>query len=85
MLGISGSAKPGFSIFWYLDKWTVTVMAFGILFASSIPSNVVSILQKKINDKIFVSLKYLLLLVILYLSILRIVSGTYNPFIYFQF
>lgn len=85
MFGLSKPIQVDFSIFWYLDRWTVTVMAFAILFSSSVPLKAAEILKAKMNKKVFIILKYFVLLAILYLSMMRIVSGTYNPFIYFQF
>lgn len=85
MFGLSKPIQVDFSILWYLDRWTVTVMAFAILFASSVPLKAAEVLKAKMNEKVFIILKYFVLLAILCLSMIRIVSGTYNPFIYFQF
>ena len=85
MLGMTEPGWVGFTAFWYLDKWTITIMILGILFASSLPSKLIIIMKKHLPRKIVISGKYVLLLGMLYLSMLRIVSGTYNPFIYFQF
>lgn len=85
MLGKCANPTPGFSIWWYLDRWTIFVLAVAILFSTSIPKRLCTIASKKINDNVIMIGKYILLLLILLFSMLRIVSGSYNPFIYFQF
>lgn len=85
MFGLIVPKKVGFTVFWYLDRWTITVMLLGILFASSIPTRLTEAIKAYAPEKAMTIGKYMLLLVLFYLSMLRIVSGTYNPFIYFQF
>ncbi len=85
MFGILLPESSYFTIFWYLDKWTLTILIAGIICASSIPSKVATRMEKCIPHKCYICCKYILLIGLLYLSMLRVVSGTYNPFIYFQF
>lgn len=85
MFGIIVPEKVGYTVFWYLDKWTITIMLFAIFFASSLPTLLCEAIQKHVPKKIIVVFKYGALLVLLWFSMLRIVAGTYNPFIYFQF
>ena len=85
MLGVIQPKDVGFTVFWYLDNWTITIMVLGILFASSLPKRLLEKAKGHISDKVYTICKYALLIFILYISMLRIVSGTYNPFIYFQF
>ncbi len=85
MIGIIVPKQPGFTLFWYLDRWTVVIMLIGIVFASSLPGKICDFVKGHLTVKTFQIGKYIFLLAILYMSMLRIVSGTYNPFIYFQF
>lgn len=85
MLGIIRPEKPGFTLLWYLDRWTLTIMLIGILFATDIPSKMIISLKKIVSNKLVLICKLVILTFIFYFSIMRIVSGTYNPFIYFQF
>ena len=85
MFGIIQPERVGFTIFWYLDRWTLTIMLLGILFASSIPTMIGAMIASHVPERVVTIVKYTLLLALLYMSMLRIVSGTYNPFIYFQF
>lgn len=90
MFGIRRPDKIGYTIFWYLDRWTAAVMVAAFFFASSIPSRVCVFLKNRVSGGVFETwvfeaVKYTALLSLFYLAMLRIVSGTYNPFIYFQF
>lgn len=89
MFGRSLGAEPGFSVMWYLDRWTVTMLIMGILFSTEIPSGAAKLLRKKFREhskeEWFEAIRDILLMVLLLLSSMSIVSGTYNPFIYFQF
>ena len=85
MCGLSTPDFSGYSIGWYLDKWTITILLFALLFASSFPGKIATLLKKYTNKRILLLFKYIGLIALLYLSMIRIVSGTYNPFIYFQF
>ena len=84
MFGCFVPPTPGYDLWWYLDRWTVTIMMLGIIFASDLPGRVIRLISQRLGIlKLY--LKYLILLLLFVLSIFRIVAGTYNPFIYFQF
>ena len=85
MFGITAPEMPGFTPFWYLDRWTLTIMVIAIVFASSVPTRIKGVLADKLPAVAVDICKYAALVFLLYMSMLRIVSGTYNPFIYFQF
>lgn len=85
MFGIKPANMPGYSIWWFLDRWTLAVFIIGIIVAGELPTKLGNTLKVKLNSFVCDCLKYISLLIILILSMIRIVSGTYNPFIYFQF
>ena len=85
MFGIVRPTRVGYTVFWYLDRWTITVMLLGALFSTSLPSRMAGVIRRHTNETVFTIGKYALLLLLLYMAMIRIVSGTYNPFIYFQF
>lgn len=85
MFGILKPNKVGYTVWWYLDRWTIMIIILASFFSSSIPTKIGEFLTTHISGKILEIIKYIVLLMILYISILRIVAGTYNPFIYFQF
>ena len=78
MFGRALGNTPGYSVMWYLDGWTAFVLVVGIVTSFG--------LHKAIVEKIeSVYIRDIALIFLLLLSVMRIVSGTYNPFIYFQF
>lgn len=85
MFGKNNGAQIGYTALWYLDRWTVTIMVLAIFFASSLPKKLGAFIRKSISESKYLIIRYILLIMVLLTSILRIVSGTYNPFIYFQF
>ena len=85
MFGLLRPKAPGYTIFWYLDRWTAVVLLCGIFFSTGLPAAAAGKLKELIPGPVFLVLKYLVLLCLLLLCMMRIVSGTYNPFIYFQF
>ncbi len=85
MFGRSQAQTPGYSVWWYLDRWTLCMLVMGILFSSIIPTKIGEALSVRLSARTFMVIKYIALIVLLFFTMLRIVSGTYNPFIYFQF
>ncbi len=85
MFGMVDGGKIGFTLLWYLDKWSILMMALGILFSTGIPKRSIHFIKGKMNENIYSVLKYGFLLAVFCFSVMRVVSGTYNPFIYFQF
>ncbi len=89
MFGRSLGAEPGFSVMWYLDRWTMTMLFMGILFSTDVPSRAAKLIKGKFKEHskemVLNVIRDVLLMGILLLSSMSIVSGTYNPFIYFQF
>lgn len=85
MLGILQPERPGFTIAWFLNRWTLSIMIVGIFFSSSLPKTFRTMIKGNLSNSVYTACKYLALLGVFYISIMRIVSGTYNPFIYFQF
>lgn len=85
MFGIGLGSTPGVNVWWYLDYWTIFIMIVAIFFSTSIPTKIGEVLNAKVNANVLQTVKYICLIGLLLFSMLRIVSGTYNPFIYFQF
>lgn len=89
MIGMALPAKPGFSIGWYLNRWNVFIMIIALCMAF-IPDDCHfdSLLRAIGKGADTFSGKVIfrsLLLVLFVASIMRIIAGTYNPFIYYQF
>lgn len=84
MVGIN-VGLPRFSVMWYLDRWNLTILIVAIIFCSDLPRLIGTKLNSDFGMTITTAGVNLSLAAVYFMSILRIVSGTYNPFIYFQF
>ncbi len=85
MFGLTAAEHVGFTPGWFLDRWNIAAFVIGILAASSLPVFLSGKLKKLIPETGLKIAKYVVLLLLFYFSITQIVSGTYNPFIYFRF
>lgn len=85
MMGRPYEMPTDSAVWWYLDKWTLTVLVVAIIVSSSIPQKVIAKTKDVIPETVYVTTKYILLIILFVLSVTLIVSGTYNPFIYYQF
>lgn len=85
MLGVVQPIQPGFKTLWYVDRWAAFIIVLGIVLSSSILPTVEKKMKEKALESVLLVPKYIVLAGIMFLSMIRIVSGTYNPFIYFRF
>lgn len=89
MFGAGLGNKPGFDVLWYANPWIVFIIFVAVIASSSLPGSfkkrIDSRTAEKSCAKVVSVIKYIALLALFYLSVLRVVSGTYNAFIYFQF
>ncbi|MCQ2523788.1 MAG: MBOAT family protein [Lachnospiraceae bacterium] len=85
MFGGANKDLVGFKLFWYVDRFNILIMIVGIFFASSIPRRIGKLIKSKVNENVVDVIKYVVILLLCYISMIRIIAGTYNPFIYFQF
>ncbi|MBQ9928848.1 MAG: MBOAT family protein [Lachnospiraceae bacterium] len=85
MFGISLSTTPGFDVFWYLNKWNVTILIIAIILSTELPGKLAIRIRNTISENTYFIVEKIFLLLLFTFSLIRIVAGTYNPFIYFQF
>ena len=90
MFGVGLPAQPGFKISWYLNRWSILILVLAVLGSTQAYKKIFTLLHEKIRfDRVSPDLRStlvkLLYLFLFIYSIMRIVAGTYNPFIYFQF
>ncbi len=89
MFGRALGPEPGFSVMWYLDGWTAAMLMAGLMFSTGLPEKASEIIKAKLEaasaGDLYEIGRDILLVILLLMSSMRIVSGTYNPFIYFQF
>ena len=79
--------KPSgdYTILSYLSLKVIIVMIFSILFAGLVQNIFKNLYEKIKNNTVIVVLDYVFQMTLLVVSIVMVVSGTYNAFIYFQF
>ncbi len=85
MFGIGVSATPGFTVMWYINNWVLFVLLLAIIDITGGFIKLKAIAETRLTPVIYNILKIVTVYGILLLSIMRVMSGTYNPFIYFQF
>ena len=73
------------SLVWYLNRWNVFILILAVLFAFGLPQRADEILKGKLKEDVYVTLKHIFCLFLLVISVMRVISGTYNSFIYFGF
>ena len=85
MFGIGLSATPGFQAGWYINRWVILVAVLALLDIAGL----LSLIKEKLIASVPVAAGNIMKIAVVYgiliLSIMRVMSGTYNPFIYFQF
>lgn len=75
----------GYSLSWYLNRHEIFILIIAAVAALPLGKNICLWLQKKLPETLFTVLENIVTLLLLGISILYVVTGTYNPFIYFQF
>ena len=85
MFGIGLGKTPVVKVLWYLDRYTILILIAGFFFSTPFPNKIIEFVKGKTTAIQFVMIQYIYIFFLLVWSLLRIVSGTYNPFIYFQF
>ena len=85
MAGILSGSWSGFSLSYYLDRWTLFVLAAAAFFASGVPSAAVRRIRSRMNETAYTVLKHCVLLLLLWGSVMTLMTDTYHTFIYFQF
>ena len=86
MFGVGLGKAPGFGVLWYANRWIVFVLGIAVICSTSLPAKAADLIRRRFGRTVpLLCVKYGLLLLLFYLSILRVVSGSYHAFIYFQF
>lgn len=85
MFGFATEGIPRFSLYWYLDRWNICIFVISFFICVGAHELIYERIIQVIDEWKISLIKNIGLIAIFLFSILRIVSGTYNPFIYFQF
>lgn len=85
LVSLQQPGMPGFELMWYLDRWTVLILILAIVFATPAASMFCVLIKNRVYEKVWMITKYVALLLLLFVCVLRVASNTYSAFIYFQF
>ncbi len=80
-----GVGSCGISIRYYLDRWNSFILIAAIFFSGSLPTSIVANIRKMISERTYLVFADVSLMGLLLFSIFRVVTETYNTYIYFQF
>ncbi len=85
MAGIGLGSTPGFTIGWYINNWVLFILLVAVVDIAIGFGRVKAFCQKYIPATVYEVSGMLIMFGLFITSVMRIMSGTYNPFIYFQF
>lgn len=85
MFGFTDISNAAFSVQFYINKYTALILILGIILSTPVLSKLWAAIKAKVNTVLLTVIRNIGLLLMLIYSVIRIVSNTYNPFIYFQF
>ena len=79
------TSSSEYSIFSYISMKVIICLVMGILLMGVVQRLLKDKYEKVKNKSLVVNVDFAIQIILLILSVFSIVSGTYNPFIYFQF
>ena len=85
MFGLVKVEQNGFTWQWYLTKYHIFILITGLMAMLPQAKQAFYILKEKMNEKTFTIICDTGTIFLLILSIMYVMTSTYNPFIYFQF
>lgn len=85
LFGMLHDITPGFELGWYLDRYTICILVVAILWSTPIWRELKGKLAGILDKNVYTILGNIGIILMFGYSVIRVVSSTYNPFIYFQF
>lgn len=85
MFGLVKSVNVGFSIYWYLTPKVITILIIAVLASISIKDMIPKTIEQVKGTYLEVICANVWTVLLLGLSIMLVMTSTYNPFIYFRF
>lgn len=85
VFGLIPTESVGFSLAYYIHKYEIFIIVLGFIVMMPIGKKCYEWLKKKVPEGCFSLLENAVTILLFGVSILYVVTGTYNPFIYFQF
>lgn len=85
LFGAITECNPRFALSWYLDRHLAFILIISVIAALPIGKNMYLWVKGKLSENLFTFLVNIVTIFLLGISLLYVVTSTYNPFIYFQF
>lgn len=90
MVGLSNANPLAYPVSLYLDRHTTTVLILGVIAATPIWRCLGTYTRNRLEDyslgnALWASAQSVVMVLILFVSVIFVAAGTYNPFIYFRF
>lgn len=85
MFGMADIEYAGYTYKWYLTHYHIFILAVGLIAMLPIGKGAAAVLEKRMNKDGYDLICNGATLLLLLISIMYVVTSTYNPFIYFQF
>lgn len=85
MFGLVPLQNAGFSLPYYIHKYEIFIIVSGMIAMLPLGKHLFLWLEKKLPQTVFTILENVTTLLLFGISAMYVVTGTYNPFIYFQF
>ena len=85
MFGIGLGKEPGFAVGWYMNHWSWLIFVIAVLDIVGVLGMIKDAFRNKLPGIAYEISGVVVKYAVLILAVMRIFSGTYNPFIYFQF
>lgn len=85
MFGMLKGITPGFEVGWYLDGYTILILLISFVWSTPVFAEIGKKVAGYVKETTYLWMQNIGLLLLFAYSIMRVVSSTYNPFIYFQF
>lgn len=85
MFGFCNPELAAYSVWFYLNKWTISILVLALLMSTPLLKKLYEYIKTHICESVVLPMKYILLLLMLFLCVLQVASNTYSSFIYFQF
>ena len=78
-------SNPGFNIGWFLTKYIMFILLICMFLSTPLPRLISNKIKSIVPDNIYNLIENVFILLILFISIMTLVTSNYHSFIYFQF
>ena len=85
LFGLGPAQARGFSLVYYIGRYEICMLLICVVAATPLGRYIYQYIRQKLPQSFFLLVENLTTLMLFCISAMYVVTGTYNPFIYFQF